>query len=383
MTTKIVVVGGGIGGVGIGYFLCESGKDVHVTVLEQEDQLAYHTTGRSAAFYAETYGGPVVQPLTTASKAFLRAPDRRFFDHPVLAARGAVHIFTDDQKDRATALFAAMQPALPSVQLLDQVALHAKIPYLADDFVGGIDDPDCGELDVAVLHQGYVRGIKAAGGVIDRSRRMVSAQKTTDGWTVQTTAGTLSADILVNAAGAWADHVAGASGVQPLNIQCYRRTLLTTGPVAGIDAHQHRHVVLDADEAFYFKPEGDGFLISPADQTPDVPRDAYADDLDVAVAVDAFERATGRQVSRVTATWAGLRSFAPDRQPVIGFDSEMSGFFWCAGQGGWGIQTSPAWSALAAHMITGVASAAVDVSAIDPAPYAPSRFSTADYSLPE
>ncbi len=375
MMVDFLIVGGGIAGAGLAYFLAPYGQTM---LLEKEDQLAYHTTGRSAAFYAETYGGPAVQPLTTASKAFLRAPDARYFDHPILTDRGAVHVFTPAQEAQARTTFQALHAALPSVRWLDADALRARVPYIGAQFSGGIDDPECGDLDVAALHQGFVRGCRAQGGVIERGCAFRSAERRGGRWHVITETGQIEAKVIINAAGAWADMVAESSGVPGLNIQPYRRTLATCAKVQGLEADPHGPVVLDVEEAFYFKPEGDGFLMSPADQTKDTPRDAHADDLDVAYAVDAFEKATGRRVDRVTASWAGLRSFAPDRQPVIGFDVHVPGFFWSAGQGGWGIQTAPAWSALAASLVTGrpPVEGDIDLGGIDAQAFSPARFNS-------
>jgi D-arginine dehydrogenase len=372
METEILIVGAGIAGAGLAYRLAGAAD---VLLLDMEAQAGYHTTGRSAAFYAETYGGPKIQPLTTASKDFFRAPPEGFTDVPLLTRLGALHVFRQAQRAAAEAAFAGMAPALPGVRLLSREEVLSRAPHLEKGgFAGGIDDPDCGNLDVAALHQGYLRAAKKAGARVLLEAGLEAAAHDGSRWHVRTRTGQIKARVLVNCAGAWADSVAERAGVSPLGFRPLRRTIITVPCPGGLPFDAHGPVVMDIGEAFYFKPEGRGYLVSPADETPSAPCDAQPDMEDVAVAADHFERATGAGVSRIDAKWAGLRTFAPDKAPVIGYDTRHPAFFWNAGQGGYGIQTSPAWSHLAASLLQGEAlPAALAAHRVDPALYAPGR----------
>ena len=350
-TVDFLVVGAGIAGAGVAYRLAGHGD---VLVCDMEDHAGYHTTGRSAAFYAETYGGKKVQPLTSASKDFLHRPPLGFSDAPLITELGAVHVFDSEQKPRALEAFEAMVGALPHIRLLDAEELATAYPHLVSDrFVGAIVDSECGNLDVATLHQGYLRAAKKMGAQMLLDAGLESAVYADGWWTVQLHGSSVKARFIVNCAGAWGDQIAERCGLLPIGLEPLQRTLVTV-PVADDFLFDPRHpVIFDFDEAFYFKPEGRGYLVSPADETPVVPYDSQPTMDDVAIAVDCFERATGSSVSKVDSKWSGLRTFAPDRTPVIGFDLRSDAFFWNVGQGGYGIQTSPAWSRLAASLILG------------------------------
>ncbi|UTW56016.1 FAD-binding oxidoreductase [Kordiimonas sp. SCSIO 12610] len=347
--TDFLIIGGGIAGAGLAYFLAGHGSTM---IIEMEDQPGYHTTGRSAAFLAETYGGPKIQPLTTGSKPFFTAPPEGFIEAPLLTALGAVHIFTEEQRERAEKMAAELQQALPGVKLLTKSEVVARAPYLSHyDFVGGIDDPDCGSLDVAALHQGYLRGAKHVGATIMVNAGLEGAVFENGRWRVKIRHGEVFAKTLINASGAWADEVAVRAGVKPIGMQPLQRTIVTVENPEGLPFDPTSSMIIDADERFYFKPEGTGYILSPADEKPVQPSDAQPDIEDVALAVHYFEEATGVRVKSIEAKWAGLRTFAPDRAPVIGYDANTPGFFWNVGQGGYGIQTSPAWSRVAASLV--------------------------------
>ncbi len=372
METEFLIVGAGVAGAGLAYQLA---GQADMILLDMEEQAGYHTTGRSAAFYAETYGGPKLQPLTTASKDFFLAPPKGFTDVPLLTKLGAIHVYQENQIAAANAAFAQMAPALPGVRRLSRDEVLARAPHLqSGGFMGGIDDPDCGNLDVAALHQGYLRAVKKAGAPILLAAGLEAAAYDGQQWHVKTRQGQIKARYIVNCAGAWADQVAERCGVGALALVPYRRTIITIPNPEGLPFDAHGPVVIDVEEKYYFKPEGTGFLVSPADETPSLPCDAQPELMDVALAADHFGRATGRVVDRVEAKWAGLRTFAPDRAPVVGFDDRYPSFFWNVGQGGYGIQTSPAWSLLAATLIKGETLPGILLAnSVDPAVYDPAR----------
>lgn len=373
MDADFLIVGAGIAGAGLAYRLAPHGR---VVILDMEEQAGYHTTGRSAAFYAETYGGPKLQPLTTASKVFLTCPPEGFADAPLITKLGAVHVFREPQRKQAEAMFREMQAALPGVALLDEEALLERAPHVSKGgFKGAIDDPDCGNLDVAALHQGYLRASKKAGVEVLLAAGLEAAVHDGRLWHVKTRTGQVKARILINCAGAWADDIARRSGVSPLGLKPLRRTIITIPKPCDQPFDRHGPVVIDIDEAFYFKPEGEGYLVSPADETESRACDAQPELEDVAIAASRFEEATGAVVEKIDAKWAGLRTFAPDKAPVIGFDADQPAFFWNVGQGGYGIQTSPAWSELAAALVQkGDLPASLVEHGVKASLYAPARF---------
>lgn len=351
MDADFLIVGAGIAGAGLAYQLAPHGR---VLLLDMEEQAGYHTTGRSAAFYAETYGGPKLQPLTTASKPFFNEPPAGFTEAPLLTRLGALHVFREDQQVTAQAVFAEMKAALPGVKMLSKGELAARAPYLLNDrFSGAIDDPDCGNLDVAALHQGYLRAAKKNGAEVMLAAGLETAVHDGSQWHVKSRTGQVKARMLINCAGAWADDVAKRAGVDPLGLRPLRRTIITVPKPSSIAFDRHGPVVIDIDEEFYFKPEGEGYLVSPADESESAPCDSQPELEDVAMAALRFEEATGHAVQKLDAKWAGLRTFSADKAPVIGFDKKQPAFFWNAAQGGYGIQTSPAWSQLAAALIRG------------------------------
>lgn len=354
----IAVVGAGMAGASLAAAL---GGRVRVLLLEAEERPGYHATGRSAAFWVESYGGAAVQPLTSASGPFLR-------EHGFLTPRGALTIARAGQEaelDRFTARFASLGVR---IELLDRVALEARVPRLMPGWTCGAWEPDCQDIDVAALHQHYLAAARRAGAELWCSARLVAAVQGASGWRLTLGDGREAvADVLVDAAGAWADAVAEMAGVRPLGIAPLRRTIaqLRVVPAAPADLP----LVLDLSERFYFKPESGRLWLSPHDETPSPPCDAAPDEVDVATAIARLEEVVDWRIERIEHRWAGLRSFAPDRLPVYGFDPANPRFFWFAGQGGFGIQTAPAAADLAAHLLL-----ADGGGPIDPAPYSPARF---------
>jgi D-arginine dehydrogenase len=355
----IVIVGGGIAGASLA---AEVSPHASVLVLEMEDQPGYHATGRSAAFWSETYGGPAIQPLTTASQAAL---DTGGFLQPL----GAIQIGQAHDQARLDAFLAAFADSGIALETVDPATV---IPGLRPEWTLGVREPTCAYIDVAGLHAACLGTARKAGADIALRARLTSASRGGGDWTIETSAGQFQCGILVDAAGAWADGVATLAGTIPIGITAYRRTLvqLRTDPVAPEDLPH----VASLDASFYFKPEPGGRLwLSPHDETPVEPGDAAPEELDVAIAVDRFEHVVDWRVTAVERKWAGLRSFAPDRLPVYGFAPDNDRFFWCAGQGGFGIQTAPAAARVAAALLLGTQPDA-SVAAIDPARYAPDRF---------
>jgi len=353
------VVGAGIAGASLAAGLAPHGT---VLLIEAEDRPGYHATGRSAAFWTESYGGPQVQPLTTASFAYLST-------NGFLAPRGALTLARAEEKAQLDAFVAEFSELGVRVEPLDRPALEARLPGLDPQWRHGAYEPDCSDIDVAGLHQHWLARARQGRAELRCRAGLVKAVSDGDGWQLTLADGSQArAGLLLNAAGAWADEVAQAAGLAPLGIRPYRRTVaqLRTLPPAPVDLP----LVLGLDGSFYFKPEHGRLWLSPHDETPSPPCDAAPEELDVALAIDRFERVVDWRIERVEHRWAGLRSFAPDRLPVYGFDPAQPRFFWFAGQGGFGIQTAPAAAALALRLVLGQAPGEVD-----PAPYDPARFS--------
>ena len=358
MTVDIAVVGGGIAGASLAAQLAPHAR---VIVLEAEETPGYHATGRSAAFWSETYGGPGIQPLTTASGPALR-------EGGFLEPLGSLHI---GRADDAAKIDAFLGEFAGTSVTLDQVDPATLVPYLRPEWTHGVIEPSCAYIDVAALHADYLARARRAGARLIPNAALESAERRDGRWQVATRAGAFAADLLIDAAGAWADPVAVRCGVAPLDIRAYRRTVvqLRTDPAPAASVPH----VADISGSFYFKPEAGGRLwLSPHDETPTPACDAAAEEIDVAIAIDRFEQVVDWRIAAVERRWAGLRSFAPDRHPVYGFDATMPGFFWFAGQGGFGIQTAPAAAALAAGLILNHPVPA----GLDPDRYTPLRFGT-------
>ncbi len=343
-TFDVVVIGAGIAGAAAAY---EMAADRSVLLLEQEAHPGHHTTGRSAALFSETYGNAAIRALTAGSRRFYMQPPAGFAT-PLLSPRGVVMVARPDQAARLQAWVESVGPAASAMTAAEVLA---RVPVLRRDYVGaGALEPGAMDIDVHALHDGYLRGAKARGAAIVTNARLDGLTRSEAGWTVRGGADTWAAEAVVNAAGAWADQVAALAGAAPCGLQPMRRTALTVDLPDGVDAAGWP-VVIDADEGFYFKPEGGRLLLSPADETPMPPCDVQPDELDIAICVDRVQRAADLPVRRVVRAWAGLRSFVADRTPVVGLDPGVPGFFWLAGQGGYGIQTAPAMGRLAAALL--------------------------------
>ena len=369
-----------MGGASAGYGLA---GDASVTILEQEEIPGYHTTGRSAAFYAETYGNELVRRLTTASKAFFLDPPPDFTDARLVHDRGALFLARPDQHAALSALYEAKHRVLPSVRHVDRDFIIDRVPSIRPDYaVEGVWDSECRDIDVHALHQSFLAGFRVRGGQMVNNARVDTIRRAGSRWRVRTQDGRdFDADFIINAAGAWADIVAGLAGAEPLGLVPKRRTVILF-PAAGGLERADWPLVLDSEDRFYFKPETGRVLATPGDATPMPPQDVQPDEMDVALTIDRVQRVLTCPVERVESKWAGLRTFAPDNAPVVGEDPDVPGFFWFAGQGGYGIQTAPAMSALISGLVLeNRVPAWLGDFGVEASFYAPGRFKNSSLSV--
>jgi D-arginine dehydrogenase len=356
-----VVIGAGIAGASVAYELADHGS---VLLLEREEIAGYHTTGRSAAVFTEAYESDEVRTLVRASRPFLSDPPDGFTDTPLLSPMPVMYVARTDQM---TSLEAEFEHSDGLVSHLDGKAARDLCPVLRPGHAAAalLEKGACG-IDVHALHQAFLRGLRRRGGRVV-TEAGVSALARTSVWTVESTAGSFRGSVVVNAAGAWADQLAAMAGVEPRGLTPMRRTAFTFDP--HVDTEEWP-MVIDIDEDFYFKPDGSLLLASPCDETPMPPCDVRHEELDVAIAIDRIQKATTLEIRHVSSAWAGLRTFAPDRRPVVGWAPGTGGFFWLAGQGGFGIMTSPAMAATATALIVG----GELPDGIDPVRLSPNRF---------
>lgn len=365
MTEKLydfAVIGAGMAGASLAAELSPHAK---VLVLEGEDAPGYHSTGRSAAFWEECYGGPGLVPLTLASGSYLR-------ENGFLSQRGALYIGRAEDGGALDEFERRFAGTGVTIERIGGRAVAEHVPEIREEWCDALYEPACADIDVAGLHQHYLATLKRGRADLVCRARVQGFDREQGGWRIQTERGeTYRAAQVVNAAGAWADTVARLAGAQPLGIDPLRRTVavLRVDPAASADMP----LVLDISGGFYFKSDNGRLWLSPHDEIPSEPCDAAPEEIDVAIAIDRFERATNWRIEAVERRWAGLRSFAPDRLPVYGPDPEIADFLWFAGQGGFGIQTAPAAARLAAQIMLGHEPDSL-TRAIDPARYAPDRF---------
>lgn len=370
-TLDIVIVGAGIAGASLAWRLVGSRE---VLLLEAEIQPGLHSTGRSAAMYMASYGSPQARALTRASRGFYLQPPPGFAEAPLVGPRGALYAGWDDQQPMLDDLAGQLRATGTSIEWLDAAACLQRVPVLRPQgLLGGLYEPDAMDIDVHALHQGFLRGARRGGVELWTEARLQLALRDGERWRVTLADGRdVFARTLVNAAGAWADPVAQACGVPPLGIEPRRRSAFTFDPPPGVD-HRAWPAVAGVDESWYFKPDAGQLLGSPANADPVPPHDVQPEELDIALGIDAIQRHCALQIRRPRRTWAGLRSFSPDGELVIGPDPAVPGFFWLAGQGGYGIQSAPGASELAASLLRGdplpaaCAAESVDVAALSPA----------------
>jgi len=345
----VVVIGAGIAGASVAY---ELATEAHVIVVDMEDHPGYHSTGRSVAIFSEAYGPAPIIALTRCSRDFFENPPGPFGDAPLLTPRSVLTIAREDQMQSLDALYRDMA-GQPGVHLVDEADLVQLSPLLRPGYaIAGMWEEGACDIDVNTLHQGYLRGLRHRGGEVFCNAAINHIDRHNGIWYLHHRAATYAAPIMVNAAGAWADTVAAMAGVATVGLVPRRRTALTIPAPPGVDPGPWP-AVDDVDEQFYLKPEAGRLLLSPADETPSPPCDAQPDEMDIALCIDRVQKAFALNVERIENRWAGLRSFVSDRAPVCGFDPAVPGFFWLAGQGGYGIQSAPALSQLAAALIAG------------------------------
>lgn len=366
--TRVVVIGGGIAGVSAAAHLATRAD---VTLLEMEESLAYHTSGRSAALFVVNYGADGIRPLARASESFLASPPEGSTDAPLLSDRGLLWLATAEQISKLENVAAEGHASGARSQLLGPVEVAELAPMVnARRLAGGLYEPTAQDIDVAGLHQAFVRIARSHGAKIETRSPVTAIDKSKSGWSVTTPSETYGAQIVVNAAGAWGDVIAEMAGAAPVGLQPMRRTAFM---VPGDESYAQLPMVVDTDHLFYFKPDGVQLLCSLAEERPSDPTDPRPRMEDVALAIERINEATSLSIRTVNSQWVGLRSFAPDREMVIGEDPREAGFFWLVGQGGTGIQTAPAYGALLASLVFGddlppeLAETGVDPDVTDPA----------------
>ncbi|WP_409284818.1 NAD(P)/FAD-dependent oxidoreductase [Pseudomonas protegens] len=346
-----IIIGGGIAGASTGYWLSRHGR---VIVLERESHPAYHSTGRSAALYTAAYGTAQVRALTLASRDFFDHPPQGFCEHPLLTPRGEMTVDFNGDPAELNSQYLSAKASVPEMQLLSADQACARLPILRREKVhGALYDPSASDIDTDALHQGYLRGIRRHQGQVYTDHEVLGLQRDEQGlWQVQTNGQTFSAPLLINAAGAWADQIGAMAGARRLGLQPKRRAAFIFAGPEGLDTH-HWPMLVSLDESFYMKPDAGMFLGSPANADPVEPHDVQPEELDIALGIYQIEEATTLSIRRPTRTWAGLRSFVSDGDLLAGFDPQVPGLFWVAGQGGYGIQTSPAMGQASAALVRG------------------------------
>lgn len=344
----VAIVGAGIAGASVAAYLA---MDRSVLLLEQESQPGYHTSGRSAALFSEAYGNAVIRGLSVASRSFLEVPPSGFSDYPLLSPRGALHVGTSAHEQTLEGLLQAARALVPGVRAVSADEARAMVPVLRRSWITqAVFEPDARDIDTNGVLHGFLRLMRQRGGRSLMNAEVAGIARTGHSWVIETKAEAVRAAVLVNAAGAWCDAIAMKAGIAPIGLCPLRRTAFMIEPPADIQTRDWP-LVIGAEEDFYFKPDAGMLLASPADEAPSPPCDAQPDDMDVAVAIERIKTAADLPIRRVARRWAGLRTFAPDRTPVVGYDPSAEGFFWLAGQGGYGFQTAPALARVAAALV--------------------------------
>jgi D-arginine dehydrogenase len=370
-----VVIGAGIAGASAAYELQAHGRTL---LLEREPMPGQHTTGRSAAFLVESYGTPLVQKLTRAGRQFLEKPPEGFVSHPVLTPRPVMWVGREDQRGALEARLEAARESGAHVEPIDAARARELCPVLREGYVASAAlEPNAMSIDVAGLLDAFLRGFRARGGKVATHAEVTALVRAGDGWEIRAAGEVYRAPVVVNAAGAWCDEMAALAGARPVGLQPLRRTAIVFDAPPEFDVRTWP-CVIDADEDFYLKCEGTRLLASPCDEVPSPPCDATPDDYGVALAAERIQRATSLEIRHIPRRWAGLRSFVADRAPVIGMDPEQPGFFWLAGQGGFGIMTcSAAARSAAALIVDGVLHPDLEAYGLTPEALSPARLGRA------
>jgi D-arginine dehydrogenase len=332
-----LIIGAGIAGTSCAHFLPDDAKAI---VLEAENRPGYHTTGRSVAMYTEAYGPRTVRALAKSGYGFLTNPPEGFADVPLSEQSAFLFVAREDQLTSLKTGLAAVQELSPKIAMISPKEAIERVPILRRDYLAGAFlDPYAMKLNVDAIHQGYIKGLKNKGGDIVCDAAVTALERKSGKWQVTTKQGIFSAPVVVNAAGAWVDEIADLASTRRVGIVPKRRTVISFPP-PGIELDNDWPFVIDCEEEFFFKVEAGTILGSPSNQDPVPPQDVQPEELDIALAIDRLQRATTMTVPRLNRSWAGLRSFVADEVPVVGFTDDVEGFFWCAGQGGYGIETS-------------------------------------------
>lgn len=372
-TFEFAIVGAGIAGASTGW---ELSAHAPVVMLERESQPGYHTTGRSAALYMETYGTAATRALTRASRAFFDHPPAAFGESPILTPRGVMHVASADQTDLLEAAWRELSERSRDVRRIDRDEMLAAVPCMRPEAVAfGIAEDGASDIDVHALHQGYLRGFRQQGGRVRTDAHVTGLRRADGFWTVTLSDGTaLRSRNLVNAAGAWADEIGDLAGARRIGLEPRRRTAFTFAPPEGVDASRWP-AVAGIDETYYFKPDAGQLLGSPANADPVHPHDVVPEEFDVALGIHHIEQATTMTIRRPNHIWAGLRSFVADGDMAIGWDAECEGFFWLAAQGGYGIQSAAGAAMLARSLLLREKSLpeALRAEALDPSALSPGR----------
>lgn len=343
--SDIIIIGGGIAGLSAAAFLS---ADTNVTVIEAEPHLGYHSTGRSAAIFIRNYGNATLRALNAVAADFFDRPNE-MWDAPILTPRGELLVAREDEMDALV----AYEQGSTGLQRLETAEVADLVPILrTDDIVAAIYEPDAQDIDVDRLLQGFASTLRRNGGQVVTKARVIELTRDTGRWIITTANGTFEAPIVINAAGAWGDHIGQMAGLRPLGLQPKRRSAVIMALPDGVSC-LNWPVFAPISENWYAKPDAGRLMISPADADPVEAQDIYPDDMVLAEGLDRFERAVTIPVTRPLRSWAGLRSFLPDNTPAVGFDAHADGFFWLIGQGGYGVQTSPALGQFVRDMVVG------------------------------
>ncbi len=352
MQADFLIIGSGMAGMSAAYRLSKHGK---VIVLDKESLLGYHTTGRSAAFFTENYGNKIIRSITKASRYFLENPPSCFKNDQLMTQYGgSLFIANKNQSKYIDKELDYAKSVSANVFEIDKKEVQSMVPVIKENYIDrALHEPDSKVMDVDLIHQGFARGLKNNNGEILFNSEVINISKNSGIWLVKTRNNEFKAPVIINAAGAWCDEIAILANIKPLNLSPKRRTVIIFEDSSNLNTAKWP-VVIDIEDNFYFKAEAGKILASPADETDSPPCDSQPEEIDIAITIDRIENATNFKIKNIDHKWAGLRSFFPDRTPVVGEDSNMSGFFWLAGQGGYGIQTAPGISKIIECLITGI-----------------------------
>ena len=343
----VIIIGSGIAGISLASKLS---SDLSVCVIEKEKLLSYHSTGRSFAFYVESYGNETIRKLTKASKNYF-LENNNINSRKLLNKRGALYVANHNQINSRNNLYNELDS--PLIKILDKKQTLEKLPCLKEDYVNSsLYDLEASDIDVDLLYNTYLKKFKNTKGVVLTDIQILEFKRNKKNWEIKTNNNTFHCKIIVNAAGAWADEIAKKINTKIINLIPKRRTVFCFKP-SNFDINKNWPLCVDVDENFYFKVENDLILSSPADETPTIAQDCIPEELDIAIGIDRINKATNFKFKSIVNQWAGLRNFVTDKTPVIGFDRNIENFYWLSGQGGYGIQTSPALSDIAANEILG------------------------------